>query len=82
MIFRTFGINLDNKDVKNNSNDDEINKKNETKKENKTSTSDFNAVFNRLSEFEVMNEVSSHGLSQPVYAKYNNGTYFLSLTNL
>lgn len=34
--------------------------------------------FNQLSEFEIMNEVSKHGLCEPVYAKYNNGSCFLS----
>lgn len=30
-------------------------------------------VFNRVTEFEVMQEVSRHKLCQPVYAKYTNG---------
>ena len=30
-------------------------------------------VFNRLTEYQVMNEVSRHKLCQPVYAKYSNG---------
>ena len=30
-------------------------------------------MFNRLIEYQVMNEVSRHKLCQPVYAKYQNG---------
>src|SRR5699024_1800819 len=31
------------------------------------------SMFNRLIEYQLMNEISKHGLCQPVYAKYSNG---------
>jgi len=35
---------------------------------------DINTLFfNRITEYQVMNEASKHGLCQPVFAKYNNG---------
>jgi len=33
----------------------------------------FSMLFSRMTEYLVMNEVSKHGLCQPVFAQYNNG---------
>lgn len=34
------------------------------------------AIFNRITEYMVMNEISKHGLCKKVYAKYNNGIVY------